>query len=218
MEFELREPAYPFVSVSDAMDCRVDLAKLLPRSDDKYTEYFSITGANPDRIMALAEAHDVVDPALVVQGEDGGLFEFVVDEQCPAGHLAERGAIPRDVVGEDGEGRIVVEVPPPTDPPEVVAAFLSDHESAELVAKRETDRCTPLFTERELQAAVETRLTERQREVLHTAYERGYYDHPRGLTGEEIAAELDISSATFAEHIREAERQVMRILFEDELV
>jgi len=52
-------------------------------------------------------------------------------------------------------------------------------------------------------------LTERQREVLRTAYEMGYYDVPRGASSEEIAAELDVDASTVAEHLQRAERNLL---------
>ncbi|WP_239642048.1 helix-turn-helix domain-containing protein, partial [Natrinema versiforme] len=38
-------------------------------------------------------------------------------------------------------------------------------------------------------------------EVLKAAFEAGYYDWPRGCSGEEVAAELGIASPTFSQHI-----------------
>ena len=43
-------------------------------------------------------------------------------------------------------------------------------------------------------------LTDRQREVLATAHEMGYFERPRESSAEEAATELGISPSTFAEH------------------
>jgi DNA-binding CsgD family transcriptional regulator len=51
-------------------------------------------------------------------------------------------------------------------------------------------------------------LTDRQRDVVRTAYEMGYYDVPRAATAEEVAAELDLDDSTVSEHLRRAERNV----------
>jgi len=61
--------------------------------------------------------------------------------------------------------------------------------------------------------AVEARLTDRQREVVETAVELGYYDIPRTASQDEIAAELDCASSTVAEHLRKSESQVLRAQF-----
>ncbi|NEU55388.1 helix-turn-helix domain-containing protein [Halorussus sp. MSC15.2] len=51
-------------------------------------------------------------------------------------------------------------------------------------------------------------LTERQREVLDAALERGYYENPRRATHEEVADALDVSPSTVGEHLRKIESRV----------
>lgn len=58
-------------------------------------------------------------------------------------------------------------------------------------------------------------LTDRQREVVSEALSRGYYDWPREITNEELAAELDISRATLHEHLRKAERTLLSSVLAD---
>lgn len=52
-------------------------------------------------------------------------------------------------------------------------------------------------------------LTDRQREVIQTAFEMGYYEVPREISTEDIAVELDVDSSTVAEHLQRAERNLM---------
>jgi predicted DNA binding protein len=52
-------------------------------------------------------------------------------------------------------------------------------------------------------------LTERQREILRTAVEMGYYEEPRRTNYEELADELDLSSGTVGEHLRKIESTVL---------
>ncbi len=55
----------------------------------------------------------------------------------------------------------------------------------------------------------ETALTERQRDVVATAVDLGYYDVPREATLEEVADDLDIAGSTVSTHLRKAEAAVM---------
>jgi predicted DNA binding protein len=55
-------------------------------------------------------------------------------------------------------------------------------------------------------------LTERQREVLETAVEMGYYEIPRETTCAEIAAELSIAEGTVVEHLQKIEAKVLPTL------
>jgi predicted DNA binding protein len=57
-------------------------------------------------------------------------------------------------------------------------------------------------------------LTERQREVLETANEMGYFDHPKGANAGEVADALDISTSTFSEHLAASQRKLMDALLE----
>ncbi len=57
-------------------------------------------------------------------------------------------------------------------------------------------------------------LTDRQREVLRTAVEMGYYDVPREASVNDVAARLECAASTVSDHLRKAERAVMGGLFE----
>lgn len=52
-------------------------------------------------------------------------------------------------------------------------------------------------------------LTDRQREVLEVAYERGYYDVPRSASTDDIASEIGLDDSTVAEHLQRAERNLV---------
>lgn len=71
-----------------------------------------------------------------------------------------------------------------------------DHEESDLV-----------FVDRSM-------LTERQREVLETAHEMGYFEHPKGANAGEVADALDISTSTFSEHLAASQRKLMESLLE----
>lgn len=52
----------------------------------------------------------------------------------------------------------------------------------------------------------------RQRRVVQTAFDRGYYEIPRETTLESIANELDITKTTASTHLRKAERKMVAFL------
>lgn len=58
------------------------------------------------------------------------------------------------------------------------------------------------------------RLTDRQREVIETAFRMGYFEHPKGANAQEVAAALGINSATFRGHIAAAESKLLEELLE----
>ena len=214
VEFTLSDPIYPSVAASELEGCRFELEEITPRGDGCYAEFYSIEGADPDRILELADEHEDSEGQFLSRNEDGGLLELVVTDTCPALYLAEQGALPRQVDCGDGELRIVAEIPPQYEAPEIIARFLDAHDDAELVAQRQQSYYTPLFSHREFEEAIEECLTERQHEVLRAAHEGGYYEWPRDATAEELAEDLGITAATFSQHLRAAEQKLIRIVFE----
>ncbi|QLD87337.1 helix-turn-helix domain-containing protein [Natronomonas halophila] len=52
-------------------------------------------------------------------------------------------------------------------------------------------------------------LTDRQREILNTAADLGYYEVPRRATHQDIADELDLSTTTVGEHLRKIEARML---------
>lgn len=52
-------------------------------------------------------------------------------------------------------------------------------------------------------------LTDRQHEVVRTAYDMGYYEVPRETSTEAVASELGLDPSTVAEHLQRAERNLL---------
>lgn len=59
------------------------------------------------------------------------------------------------------------------------------------------------------------KLTDRQLEVLRTAYEMGYFDQPRDANAGDVAATLDISATTLTEYLAAAQRKLLADVLED---
>jgi predicted DNA binding protein len=55
-----------------------------------------------------------------------------------------------------------------------------------------------------------TLLTAKQRQALLAAYGLGYYDVPRRISSEEMARLLKIDKSTLAEHLRKAEKRLIK--------
>lgn len=57
-------------------------------------------------------------------------------------------------------------------------------------------------------------LTDRQREVLETAHEMGYFHHPKGANAGEVADALGITTSTFTEHLSAAQSKLLGSILE----
>ena len=54
-----------------------------------------------------------------------------------------------------------------------------------------------------------SRLTDKQRKVLITAYKLGYYEFPKKISSEDLAKKLGLVKSTFVAHRRKAERRLL---------
>jgi hypothetical protein len=55
-----------------------------------------------------------------------------------------------------------------------------------------------------------SQLTQKQRKTLLAAFDGGYYELPRRIDSSEVAVKLGLDKSTVAEHLRKAERTLMR--------
>jgi predicted DNA binding protein len=62
-----------------------------------------------------------------------------------------------------------------------------------------------------------SRLTNRQREVIETALAMGYYEHPRKITHQDIAAELGCGLSTVTEHLQKSEDKLIHSAINNEI-
>ncbi len=70
-------------------------------------------------------------------------------------------------------------------------------------------RLSPVETTHQTQSSPATELTACQREAFELARSQGYYGWPRDVSVKALAADLDVSKATFLEHLRKAEAKLL---------
>jgi predicted DNA binding protein len=90
---------------------------------------------------------------------------------------------------------------------------MSRYEDAQLLAKKEARTSSDLNGS--AVGGVLEALTPRQREVVETAYRCGYFDSPRGASGDDMAELFGFSNAAFHQHVRKAEQRLFEELLED---
>lgn len=215
VEFVLNGSELFVLQASERMECEFELELVVPRSDGTVLEYLSVTGADPDRLLELATAAPGIREAqLIEETGDEALFEFISESEI-AQSLANEEAVFKRIVVSSGEGRLSAEIPPHIDASTVIDGFLDTYPDAELIARRETDRHAPILTKPQFMAGLVDSLTEKQMRSLRTAHANGYFEWPRERRVEDIAEQLDISTATFSEHMRAAQRKIFDTMFDE---
>ncbi|MWG33435.1 helix-turn-helix domain-containing protein [Halomarina oriensis] len=124
---------------------------------------------------------------------------------CPCGRIPNHGCPVRDLRAESGAlhlSFIAAGVPTVRDVVTDVRA------RAESVRIRRLTRSAPDGEERLLFVDRDS-FTDRQYETLETAHEMGYFETPRRSSRNDVADELDITGATFTEHLARAQRKLL---------
>jgi len=127
--------------------------------------------------------------------------------------LVRHGASPRSLSATAGGMEAVVDVPTATDVREFVEMLREAYPEVELTARRSVERAT--HSRQELVSSLFDGLTDRQLEVLRTAYFAGFFEWPRTSTGEDVAEMLDVTQPTVNRHLRLGQQCLLEQLFEE---
>lgn len=199
----------PFVRLADAVDCAVEISQTSHRNDGTTRTVYRLAdppaGAADTAETVLSKGVEQVDGAadtLSVASDEP--WWVALTESYGANIAAAR-------AGDDG-ARITVELPPDVTVRAVVDALEARAPAIEPIARQQYARRERSLSE--LEAAVTERLTDRQREVVETAYEAGYYEWPHAVSSEAVADLLGIAQPTFAEHFWAAQHRIVESLFD----
>jgi len=215
LEFELGDESRSFLArLAGQIDTAISFEGAIPLSDERSRLFFVARDASPEDLRDVLDRSVAVESSEVVATHDEGhLVEAVVAGPTVAASLVEQGASVRSLTVSGDGVQVVVDVPSSADVREFIQRFQTRYESAQFVARRERDR--PMGTPQGLYAELEDRLTDRQLEVLQTAYHSGYFASPRRATGGDVAELLEVSQPTVTEQLRVAERTVLDLLLAD---
>ncbi|GAB3313010.1 helix-turn-helix domain-containing protein [Haloplanus rallus] len=175
----------------------------LPDDDDTGVGLVEITAPDMEAVLSQLDAVSGVRVfELLHRGDDRALIQFETDE--PLLLLSIRNSRT------------------PFEPPITIVDGVAD---LELTASR--DRLSSLadqlrtfgleFDVRSVRTSMdpESVVTDRQRDLLETAVERGYYHTPRTCTLTELADHLDIAKSTASERLHRAEGAIIRAFVAD---
>ena len=130
-----------------------------------------------------------------------------------AGPVDEKEAIPHRIVSQNAHLNVVATVRDWTHLKEVAGTIESEHGSLELVGTTQTETIGFPLGGNKIKRNMSGKLSDKQLEVLETAYQMGYFRVPQEVTAEEIANELDISRSTLSERLRRVEHNFCELLF-----
>ncbi|WP_123620046.1 PAS domain S-box protein [Halorubrum sp. CSM-61] len=216
LEFLIRDFSDPLMSLLRERGGSARLEHLGNREAGSLRVFVAFSGLDFEAIDSFSRERLGGKDLTLVRNRDG---ELIVEIHLPNDSflvsLIDRGAIPTDISATPDEGRTTVRIPKSASVREYVELFRDRYgDEVELVARR--DSSDPVRTQAEFERAYVDRLTERQREVLQTAYFAGYFEQPRKNSAREIADMLSVSQPTVSRHLRNSQQTLFSLLFGDD--
>jgi predicted DNA binding protein len=131
-------------------------------------------------------------------------FERERDVGCPCERIDDFDVPVSSVNARDGELFVSFYVPDVETVHDIVASLqeVADVGVQQLTTAGQDADGDPVFLDR-------SQLTDRQREVLETAHEMGYFDYPDGANASEVAEAIGVSRSTFSEHLAIAQSKLL---------
>jgi PAS domain S-box-containing protein len=216
LAFEGGSDALPAGRLATEFDCRARHERTTRREDGGLAVYYTVVDAgDADEETVHEAAADVLPGDVdVVARRDG---EAVVERRGDSwfgAPITDYGGVVRNCRATPSGTRLVVELPQSAETRAFVDRLTDAVPDLELTAKRQHRPAET--TPQEVRGRIEERLTDRQYEVLETAYEMGYFEWPREHSGEDVADRLDITQPTVNKHLRLGEGKLFDLLFEPE--
>lgn len=214
LEYAVGDAPSSVLGFGESLTGTFEVRNVVYRSDGQLHLFFTVRGSDPEAVERAARHSLEVESVVHISEEDDGhLFECTFARSSVLASLLDRGAVLRAVeAGSDGPARVVLRTTRQVDVRELTRLLAEAYGEARLRARRERD--DPVMTREEFESEFRTRLTERQEEVLQTAYYSGFFEWPRATTGQELAEMLGVSQPTVNRHIRTGERKLFDLLFE----
>ncbi len=214
LTFEVSETPFPFVETSNVCDCHLWFDGLVAGTEqDTIDVYLGVEGADvEDVIDTLVAESEVINATGIATEAEPYRVKVTLKEGSLIHPLVRRQGRIHAIELDRGKGTYTLEVPQNADIERTVDRVQSADDHADFVAKTEEERQAVLGTETGL--SVREILTERQYEVLKTAYFAGYFEWPRQSTIEDVATDLDLAGSTVNHHLRHAQQKVAERIFD----
>ncbi|WP_284010161.1 helix-turn-helix domain-containing protein [Haloarcula pelagica] len=197
--------ACPVADVTEEVGASVtDVSRSSPQGGQVVEEF--TTDGDADVVEAYPGAEQVFAAG------DGGRYRFERDRTDCVCEAVETFSCPiADIRAVDGRLLLTFHAPDVDRVRAIVTRLKDLYDGVSLRSLRRDGEQTAMDT-----AVVDrSRLTDRQREVLETAVEMGYFEYPKGANAGEVAEALDISVSTFAEHLAAAQTKLLESILAD---
>jgi PAS domain S-box-containing protein len=212
LEFDVRDPSFVFDRLADHADCTLTYQGGVQQTTDGVYVFVTVMGAATETVVTAAQELVSIDEVQRISADDTeAVLRLRLTQPFLAFDLADHGAILQSSTADGETTTFVIDIPSSVDVRHINQLLTETFTNVELRSKQTLDRASSSS----LYSQFLDQLTDRQLEVLQTAYYSGFFESPRESTGEEIAAALDISPPAFYRHARTVQRKLFSTLFDE---
>ncbi|WP_231188689.1 bacterio-opsin activator domain-containing protein [Haladaptatus sp. DYF46] len=212
IEFGVNDPTFILSRLAEKGECTLTYQGGVQQTGDGSYVFVSAKGTPIDVVEQAAANIAAIDEVQRISGGDtDGVLRLRISQPFVALELADHGAILRSVSVDATAATLVIDVPESVDVRHIKQLMTDTFTDVELRSKQTLDRSTT----QDLYSEFLDQLTDRQLEVLQTAYYSGFFETPRENTGEEVADTLGISPPAFYQHARTIQRKLFSTLFDE---
>ncbi len=213
LEFELADSAYPFHQLAVATDARIRFDSVAELTDTEIRVFVTVVEGDPETVLEQAQSVSSISGVGRMGDTRDRQFSVTVTKPFLASIVGKHGARLRDAVSDSTGTRFRVEIPANTSKRPVLDALITEYREISPVAQRQ--RTDPDILNA---GQIEDILTERQYEILRAAFHGGYYETPKEISGEDLAADFDISNTAVYKHLQAGTRKILGAVFQENAI
>lgn len=212
VEFSIDDPTFVLSRLAKDAECTLSYQGGVQQSTEGSYVFVNVEDSSLEDVVEAASQLVAIGDVQTISTEDeGGVLRLRLTQPFLALELADHGAVFRGATADPTTTTLVIDIPDSIDVRMITQLVRETFSTVELRAKQSLDQTAA----HDLYSRFLDKLTERQLEVIQTAYYSGYFESPRESTGEDVAATLGISPPAFYTHARTVQRKLFATLFEE---
>ncbi|RBI59769.1 bacterio-opsin activator [halophilic archaeon] len=212
IEFTIEDPKFVLSRLAQDAECTLSYQGGVQQSTEGSYVFVTVEDRSVKDVVDAASQLVGIDEVQQISADgEGGVLRLRLTQPFLALELADHGAVFREATANPTTTTLVIDIPDSIDVRPITQLIRETFADVELRAKQTLDQTT----EHSLYLKFLDSVTERQLEVVQTAYYSGFFESPRESTGEEVAETLGISPPAFYQHVRTVQRKLFTTFFEE---
>ena len=212
VEFAIDDPTFVLSRLAQDAACTLSYQGGVQQSTEGSYVFVTVEDVAVDDVAEAASQLVAIDDVQQISADgEGGVLRLRLTQPFLALELADHGAVFREATADPTTTTLVIDIPDSIDVRTITQLVNETFSTIELRGKQTLDQAI----EHDLYSKFLEKLTERQLEVIQTAYYSGFFESPRESTGEDVAETLGISPPAFYKHSRTVQRKLFATLFEE---